>query len=71
MGKIWEDALNEALENLEPLKTELLLPVAGAWNEMTFKDPSNPNPSVLPWFSGVMERSGMSGVNLQGDFCWT
>lgn len=30
-------ALIEALQSLKSLQTELLLPMAGSWNEMTFK----------------------------------
>lgn len=30
-------ALIEALQSLKSLKTELLLPMAGDWNEMAFK----------------------------------
>lgn len=43
-----QNALNEALESLKPLKIELLLPVAGGWNEVTFKVSSNPKLSVIP-----------------------
>lgn len=47
-GYVWDQA-GWALSSL--VKWKASLPWQGSWNGMTFQVPSNPNHSMIPWFS--------------------